>query len=228
MISLPSWFSRPAPKGGKKATTPPTSVELSTLLVQADADVAEVEARESTAAEREATERTPEAVEAYEAVGIEADRLRRFRDRLRADLEQARAREADEQCATDLAEATDIAPRVSHAGIITEATERAQRRLDLHLQLAELERDDQERRREVAALANRARSLRERHGVTDHVDDRSNLIGSDILLAELAEAHARTLPMHDARRDYLTELVHRLAPSRPAGSRLVPRQEAQA
>src|SRR5690606_37667050 len=91
-LTIPKWFSPPA-KG--KPKSPPTSTELAAQLQQADTDVAEVEAREKTAAEREATERTPEAVEAFEAVRVEADRLRRFRDRLRADLEAAEAREAE-------------------------------------------------------------------------------------------------------------------------------------
>lgn len=139
-------------------------------------------------------------------------------------LAAAREREAAEQCTRELAEADDIAGRVCHAGLIAEATERAQRRLDLHIQLAELERDDAERRRELAALVASARAARARHDVTDSVDDHSHLIGSDIVMADLAEAHARSLPMGDPRRQYLTDLVHRLAPSQLRAARQSPRE----
>jgi hypothetical protein len=140
-------------------------------------------------------------------------------------LKKAQAERAEATKARDLAEADDTASKVCHAGVIDEATERAQRCLDLHVQLAELARDNADRARELAGLATRATSLRERHGVTDHVDDRSSMIGSDILLADLVYEHARTLPAGDARRQYLLELVHRLAPSQLGGHRMVPRPE---
>ena len=143
-------------------------------------------------------------------------------------LSKAQAERAADTKARELAEADEIATRVCHAGVIAEATERAQRRLADHLRVADGEHDDAERRRELSTLATRATTLRERHGVTKHVDERSGLIGSDILLAELAEEHARTLSVGDPRRQYLADLVRRLAPSRLGGSRMVPRAEAAA
>ena len=229
MISLPSWFSRPAPKGGKKATTPPTSAELTTLLTQADADVADVEAREAAASEREATERSEEAVSAFEDVQLEANRLRRLRDRLRADLEQAQAREAAELHAKELAEADATRDAVSHAGLIAEATALAEGKADLYKRLAELEAEGGARARDLSQRATRARVTYERHGSDHRIDDHSSLLTSTVLVVDMLDAHARGLDVHDPRREFLNDLIHQLAPNRNAYTpRAVPRREAQA
>lgn len=224
MIGLPPWFTRPA--RGKKAAEPPSSAELAALLTQADADVAEVERREAAASEREATERSEEAVSHFEDVQLEANRLRRLRDRLRADIEAAQAREAAERRAEELAAADATREAVCHAGLIAEATALAERRFDLHLQLAEVEREVTARERELSRRVTVARATYERHGVDRGVQDSSNLLANHVLLVDMIEVHVTTLAGDDPARRYFTDLIHRLAPNRNMYPRVATRAEA--
>lgn len=196
MISLPDWFARPPKKGAK--ATPPASAELTEQLHHAAADVTAAQARERAAAQRESAERSPEAVEAFEAAQAETKRIERFRDRLRQDLEQAEQREAAAERARKQARVEELRVLVSEGdGRLTD--ELVAREVELLRQLVDVrhERIDLSRRLELYATEARALGC---YGLS------APRAAAGFLVAEALERQIPSLPDGDERR----RMIHRV------------------